>query len=211
MFFDNLKLGINNIAFQKQIHSDIIKYVEKAGNIGECDAMITDIPNLGLAISSADCNAIYLYDSKKKIIAAAHSGWRGTSKKILIKLLNTLVDDFKVNINNLVSYLAPSISQKNYEVGFDVAKYFEEKYLIILNGVQSLSNDDETLSDNNGKKYLLDLVKLNYDFLTDYGLKKENIQVSNLCSYEEKNLLHSYRRDGEKSGRSFGVIAMREN
>lgn len=211
MFFANLGLEINNIVFQQQIHSDIIKYVDKSGNIGECDAMITDRKNLGLAISTADCNAIFLYEPDKKIIAAAHSGWRGTSKKILIKLLNKLIDDFKIEVNNLVCYLAPSIKQKNYEVGEDVAKYFEEKYFIKLNGVQSSSNNLESLNEKSNGKYLLDLIKLNYDLLIESGLKKENIQVSNLCSYEERNLLHSYRRDGLKSGRSIGVIAMRGN
>lgn len=211
VFFAHLGLGINNIVFQQQIHSDIIKYVDKSGNIGECDAMITDRKNIGLAISTADCNAIFLYEPNKKIIAAAHSGWRGTSEKILNKLLNTLINDFKADVNNLVCYFAPSINQKNYEVGEDVAKYFEEKYLIKLNGFQSPCNNIEKLNEKSKEKYLLNLIKLNYDLLIESGLKKENIQVSNLCSYEEKNLLHSYRRDGLKSGRAIGVIAMREN
>ncbi|GAB6281397.1 MAG: hypothetical protein STSR0008_01360 [Ignavibacterium sp.] len=211
MFFAHLGLGINNIVFQQQIHSDIIKYVDKSGNIGECDAMITDRKNLGLAISTADCNAIFLYEPNKNIIASAHSGWRGTSKKILHKLLNTLIVDFKIDVKNLICYLAPSINQKNYEVGEDVAKYFEEKYLIKLNNVQSSSDNFKTLNEKSEGKYLLDLIKLNYDLLIDFGLKKENIQISNLCSYEEKKLLHSYRRDGLKSGRSIGIIAIREN
>ena len=41
--------------------------------------------------------------------------------------------------------------------------------------------------------------------------KKHNIQVSKLCSYEYSNLLHSYRREGEKSGRAIGVIALKGN
>ncbi len=47
--------------------------------------------------------------------------------------------------------------------------------------------------------------------LIEEGVKRTNIQVSGLCSYEYENLLHSYRRDGQKSGRALGVIAMKEN
>jgi copper oxidase (laccase) domain-containing protein len=42
-----------------------------------------------------------------------------------------------------------------------------------------------------------------------FGLLKKNVQVSSLCSYEMRDLLHSYRRDGEISGRAFGIIAMK--
>jgi len=46
--------------------------------------------------------------------------------------------------------------------------------------------------------------------LISEGVKEKNIQVSKLCSYEYANLLHSYRRDGIKSGRALGVIAIKE-
>ena len=58
-------------------------------------------------------------------------------------------------------------------------------------------------------KYLLDLQSVNRDIMLKFGLLKKNIQVSSLCSYEMKDLLHSYRRDGIVSGRAFGVIAMK--
>jgi copper oxidase (laccase) domain-containing protein len=59
-------------------------------------------------------------------------------------------------------------------------------------------------------KFYLDLAGANYKMLIDEGVKKVNIQVSALCSYEYENLLHSYRRDGNKSGRALGIIAMKD-
>jgi YfiH family protein len=191
-FFNRLGLSELSVAIQKQIHGDNITYVDNGGMCGEYDAMITDKPNLGLAISSADCPAIFLFDKKKKIIAAVHSGWRGTEKKILLKVLTMLVQDFNCEPNNIAAYIAPSINQKRYEVGEEVASLFDEKYSI-----------------KNNSKYLIDLQKINRDIMLKFGLLKNNIQVSSLCSYEMKDLLHSYRRDGAVSGRAFGVIALK--
>lgn len=192
-FFTELGLRVNDVSFQKQVHEDNIQEANTFGNCGESDALITTKKNLGLAISSADCPAIFIYDPVKKIIAAVHSGWRGTEKKILQKTVNRLKTNYNSNASDLVCYIAPSISKNNYEVGKEVADKFDDKFVIIREN-----------------KYLLDLYGANYKMLIDEGVKKENIQVSNLCSYEYENLLHSYRRNGEKSGRALGVIVMKE-
>ena len=92
----------------------------------------------------------------------------------------------------MICYLSPSISAINYEVGIEVAEQFDLNYLIQKN-----------------EKYLLDIPKINEDILLNYGVNPHNIQVSNLCSYEYLSILHSYRRDGKKSGRALGIIAMR--
>jgi YfiH family protein len=186
------ELGLHKVVTQKQVHGDRIEIITNAETVSESDAMITDRPGLGLAISTADCNSIFIYEPKNKIIAAVHSGWRGTQKRILNKVLVILKEEFKLSAGNLICYLGPSISQKNYEVGKEVANLFDKKYLKSDSG-----------------KIFLDVTRVNYDILINSGVKKENVQVSNLCSFENKNLLHSYRRDGLKSGRALGVIAIK--
>jgi len=193
LFFAELGLRVNDVSFQKQVHEDNIQEANTFGNCGESDALITIKKNLGLAISSADCPAIFIYDPVKKIIAAVHSGWRGTEKKILQKTINRLKTDYNSDASDLVCYVAPSISKNNYEVGKEVADRFDDKFVI-----------------RRENKYFLDLSEANYKMMIDEGIKKVNIQVSNLCSYEYENLLHSYRRNGEKSGRALGVIVMKE-
>lgn len=193
LYFNALGLSSGSIAFQKQVHGNNVTYVDKAGNCGDSDAMITDKKGLGLAISTADCAAIFIYDKLNKIIAGVHSGWRGTEKKILLATLNKLKAEFNSRSENIVAYIAPSIGQKNYEVGAEVACLFDNKYLI-----------------PSGEKYLLDVAGANYDMLKEFGLQEENIEKSSLCSYELKELLHSYRRDGLKSGRALGIIALKK-
>jgi YfiH family protein len=192
-FFVELGLNENHISYQKQIHSDGIMEVNTSGNCGENDALITSNKNLGLAISSADCPAIFIYDPLKKIIAAVHSGWRGTEKKILKKAVQKLKNDYQCKPDNLVCFIGPAISQRNYEVSDDVALKFDEEFIRRKNN-----------------KCYLDLVSANLKMLIEEGIKTYNMQISNLCTYEYNSLLHSYRRDGLKSGRALGVIAMKE-
>jgi len=193
LFFNELGLNEKIVSYQKQVHEDKINTVSSFGSCGESDALITTKMNLGLAISSADCPAIFIYDPKEKVIAAVHSGWKGTQKKILRKTIQKLKTDFNSDASNLICYIGPSISQKNYEVGEDVAAKFDGEFVV-----------------KNENKFYLNVSGANYKMLVDEGVKEVNIQVSGLCSYEFENLLHSYRRDGQKSGRALGIIAMKE-
>ncbi len=193
LFFESLGLKAERAAFQKQVHGDRITYVSEPGNIGESDAMITDKANIGLCISTADCTSIFIYDPKKKIIAGIHSGWRGTQKQITSKTFDHLKSKFGCKADDLFVYLGPSVSQVNYEVGREVADLFEVRFV---------KKED--------KKLYLDVSSANYDMILNSGVPPYQIQKSSLCSFEYKEMLHSYRRDGKKSGRAVGVIALRE-
>lgn len=191
-FSKSIGIDYDLVAFQKQVHSDIVTVIRKSGVCGESDAMITKEKNLGLAIGTADCCGIFIYDPVQNLIAAVHSGWKGTEKKILLKVLKTLSEEFQSSSDNLVCYFAPSISQRNYEVGRDVAELFDTKYLKEINN-----------------KFFLNVPEINKDILLNFGVRKNNIQISGLCSYEYSSILHSYRRDGKNSGRAWGIIAMK--
>jgi len=187
------KLGLENtkICFQKQIHSSIVTRANQDYQLVESDALYTDKENISLVISSADCVPLFLYDPVKKIIAGIHSGWRGTVQRILEKTIKTLAVN-GTEPCNLIAFIAPCISAKNYEIGEEVANQFDSKYIR-----------------NSKNKLMLDLKSANYDMLVSAGVLDKNIEVSGLCSYEETNLLHSYRREGKISGRAVGVICIR--
>lgn len=192
-FFEAIGLTIETVGYQRQIHSDIVQLIGCGGDNGASDALITSKKNLGLAIAVADCTPIFIYDKKNKVIAAVHSGWQGTESKILLKTLIKLQKEFSSKPGNMIVYIGPSISQINYEVGKEVAEKF-----------------DQTFVKPKGDKYLLDVSGINYQILLDFGIPQNQIQKSELCSYEFSTLLHSYRRDGNSSGRSLGVIAIKE-
>ncbi len=192
-FFEAIGLTIETVGYQRQIHSDIVQVIGCGGDNGASDALITSKKNLGLAIAVADCTPIFIYDKKNKVIAAVHSGWQGTENTILLKTLIKLQKEFSSKPGNMIVYIGPSISQINYEVGKEVAEKF-----------------DQTFVKPKGDKYLLDVSGINYQILLDFGIPQNQIQKSELCSYEFSTLLHSYRRDGNLSGRSLGVIAIKE-
>ncbi len=191
LFFESLGLQSENVAYQNQIHSDIIKATGYGGSVGDSDAIITPRKGIGLAISMADCVGVFIYDNVEKVIAGIHSGWRGTKQQIVKKTVMQLKEKFDSEPENLFVYIAPSISQKNYEVGKEVAEQFDSKYLI-----------------PSEEKLLLDVAKANYDMLIDFGIPKLQIEKSELCSYDE-SYIHSFRRDKSESGRAFGVISNR--
>lgn len=193
LFFNEIGLNDKMISYQKQVHEDNINLVDSFGSCGESDALITTTKNLGLAISSADCPAVFIYDPVRKLIAAIHSGWKGTEKQIVRKTVQKLKNEFKCHPANLFCYIGPSISKINYQVGEDVAVRFNKQFIEIRNN-----------------KFFLDLAGANLNMLTEESIKGINIQVSSLCSYEYSGILHSYRHDGMKSGRALGVIAMKD-
>jgi len=193
-FYNRIGLSIETVSYQKQVHESTIREVNLSGLCGESDALITTKKNLGLAISSADCPAIFIYDPLQKVIAAVHSGWRGTEKQILKKTVRKLKEDFKINPTDLICYIGPSISQQNYEVSKEVADKFPSEFI---------KKENDSL--------VLNLKEANFNMLRDAGIKQSNIQVSNLCSFEYESILHSYRRDGQVSGRALGIIAMKDN
>lgn len=191
-FYELIGLTVENVGYQRQIHSDIVQVIGCGGDNGASDAMITKEKNLGLAIAVADCVPIFLYDFKNIVIAAVHSGWQGTEQKILLKTLLMMQKDYSSKPENIIAYIGPSIFQANYEVGKEFTEKFDSIYL-----------------KPNDEKYLLDVSGINYKTLLDFGIPKNQIQKSELCTYEFSTLLHSYRRDGSLSGRSLGVIAIK--
>ncbi|MBM4176216.1 MAG: peptidoglycan editing factor PgeF [Ignavibacteria bacterium] len=191
-FFSWLKVNEKSIVSQNQVHGCKISYINKSAFLQENDALITDNENVFLTVNIADCIPILIFDPKKKIVAAVHSGWRGTELKILHHTLVKLKTDLMVNPEDLYVYFGHSICKNCFVVDCDVAVKFPKENVKIFK-----------------EKYLIDLPGINFTLLKNEGVRQERIQISSLCTYEMKNLLHSYRRDGIRSGRMLAIIGMR--
>jgi len=194
IFFNAIKINQNEIALPRQIHSDIVKVADEPGIYPDCDALITNKKFVYLGISVADCVPIFLYDPKKHAVGAIHSGWQGSSKKILNKALKAMTDIYGCNPKDIFAYIGYSAGGCCYEVGKDVASFFDKSFIQQKSEV----------------KYLLDLKKFNHTLLTAYEVPENQIEVSEFCTICNPNFLHSYRRDGLKSGRMLGVIGLTE-
>jgi polyphenol oxidase len=184
----------NKVTYQQQTHSVKHNYVNEPSFFKDSDALFTDLPGNYLAVSVADCVPVFLYEPRKNVISAVHSGWRGTQAKILTETLQTLKKRFDVNFEDIIAYIGPGITLENFEVSKDVFDLFR----------------DEVKENRNGR-YYVDLKNDNFLQLKEFGLKTENIEVSEYCTYGDTELFHSYRRDRENSGRMLGIIGLREN
>ena len=177
-------INTKRIATPIQEHTDVVKWANTDGVYDNCDGIATNLKyNLILSLSVADCTPVALFDFKLGNYALVHSGWRGTHLKISNNAIDLLLCHGS-NVSDITVYLGPSISQKNYEVDFDVAGLFSKDcYMLTTNG-----------------KYLLDIKSQLKNDMIDFGIKSKNIFSSERCTYEDINLC-SYRRDGSDAGR----------
>ncbi len=87
------------------------------------DGLVCFEPNTALVIKTADCVPLFCYSKTKPMIAAIHSGWRGTLLGISEKLVKWLLSEGFTE-EDLQVFVGPCISKKNYIVQWDVAKHF---------------------------------------------------------------------------------------
>ena len=124
------KLGIKSkkIFFVKQIHSSHFIYLKKNSNIKSrvkcADAIISEKKGLPIAVLTADCVPILIFDKKRKMIAAIHAGWRGAYKEIVKKVVRYMILK-GCKSKNMTAAIGPSISRMNYEV----KDKFKEKFI----------------------------------------------------------------------------------
>lgn len=188
------KLGFppERLATQRQVHGDTIALVGDGYVPGESDALITSEPGWLLAVSVADCAPVLLHDPVRGLVAGVHSGWRGSAAEIAGKSINALRRDHGSKPEDLVVYLGPSAGQCCYEVGDDVAMRFPRRYSREIGG----------------GKYLFDNKGIVLQQLLDAGVLPGNIELDMRCTICDAGL-HSFRRDGSRSGRMFAVIGLK--
>ena len=118
-----------NIFLLNQIHSNKFIYVDEKYQFKskpKADAVITNQKNLPIAILSADCVPILIYDHQKKIIAAIHAGWKGAYKGIVGRVIKFMLKKGS-EPQNITAVIGPSISIDNYEVQNDFRIKFLKK------------------------------------------------------------------------------------
>lgn len=109
-----------------QIHSPDVVTVTgplDQDNPPKADALVTDRPNILLAVQTADCVPVLFADAQAGIIGAAHSGWKGALTGVnesTIQVMETL----GANRNRISCAIGPCIAQKSYEVDIDFFRRF---------------------------------------------------------------------------------------
>ena len=177
-----LSCSVEDIVCSDQTHTTNLRIVGKAdGGKGitrekdytEVDGLLTDEPGVYLAAFFADCVPLYFVDTKRKAIALAHSGWRGTVARMGQCVVEKMRQTYGTDPADLVAAVGPSICQECYEVSEDVADAFASAF-------HKPGQEREILLAKGGGKYQLDLWRANEIVLTEAGRLKKNIQVTEL-------------------------------
>ena len=123
-----IRTKCKHIFFVKQTHSNKFVFLTNNSNIKnrniKADAIISEKKRMPIAVLTADCVPILIFDKKRKMIAAIHAGWRGAFKGIVQKVIKYMLKK-NCNPKNMTVAIGPCISKKNYEV----KKRFREKFI----------------------------------------------------------------------------------
>ena len=157
------------------------------------DGLTTNLNNVALLTTFADCTPILLYDPIKKVHTNIHSGWRGTLQRIGANGVDIMVRDYSCNPKDIIAIIGPSIGKQDFEVELDVKTLFANEFAF----------HSEVITQKNDIKYLIDLQTISRRVLLQKGLTKDNITTINL-STKSTPMLHSFRRDQD----NFGLMAL---
>lgn len=190
IFFGTLRIGLDELAIPRQVQGGLVKRVYEKGGYDACDGLITNSYGVYLTVSTADCLPVFLFDPVNKAVGVVHAGWRGSEMKIVSHAIALMKEEFETSPSDLIAYVGPAAGVCCYEVGENVAQKFDNEFVIR----------------KHSRKPHLDLKLFTKEELKKSGAEETNIEISDYCTICRADLFHSYRRDGEKSGRMMGVI-----
>jgi len=184
----------------RQIHSGLIRIVEKDhGKLSTAngravlrgDAMMTDVPGLLLGVQTADCVPVLVVDTKKKVVAAFHAGWRGTLRRIVEGGVGTMHLRYGSKPKDLIAAIGPAIGACCFAVGDEVRWEFESQFEYAPKLFSEVYDSDSVREkypllfltarapghSNIGPQTHLDLFEANRMQLIDAGLSAKSIHV----------------------------------
>lgn len=182
-------LGLEpELAFLGAVHGAAVAVVRHPGLAESVDALVTDRPGLALFATFADCYPIIVFDPNRLALALAHAGWRGTRAGVAAAAVSRMTAEFGSRPGDLVAGIGPGICGSCYQVGTEVAAEFDPAHVAV---------DEEG-------HHRVDLAAANRDALIGAGLSPSSIEVSGVCTFEDRRLA-SHRRDAD--GERFGCLA----
>ena len=190
-------LGIDNVVVPHQNHGDRIVRIDDAcqhPSLEGVDALVTDSRGICLGVLTADCVPILLSDPVRHVVAAVHSGWRGTVKRILSKAVVFMREEYGSCPSDIEAVIGPCIGLDAFEVGQEVYDAFDEAAFAM--------EDIAVMYD----KWHIDLRKACLMQMESLGVEK--ILTTEICTFTSHNDWFSARRLGRRCGRILNGIYM---
>ena len=213
-------VGVDHVVTVTQVHGAAVTVVRRGAAVPaagpEADVLVSDSPDVAIAVRAADCVPLLMSDRVTGAVAAVHAGWRGTAARAAVAGLNALGREFGSRPADMVVAIGPSIGPCCYEVGSDLVDAFaaagHERYLIDrwfstpppsaftegFGGASRFPRERPRLR--------LDVAGANRDQLILAGVPEEHIYEAGLCTAMHLDVLTSFRAEKEHAGRIAAVI-----
>lgn len=189
---------VEDMVCSDQTHTDHIRLVTekdrgkgviKPKDYTDVDGLITQEKGIVLCTFFADCVPLFFVDPVRRAIGLSHSGWRGTVHKIGKKTVEKMHEAFGTDPKDIRAAIGPSICQDCYEVSEDVAEEFRKSFPA-----------GELFYETKPGKYQLDLWEANRLVMMEAGIPAEHIEVTDLCTCCNPDLLFSHRASHGQRG-----------
>lgn len=175
-----------------------LKKMEASRGTEGYDAIVTDQRGVILAVRTADCLPVLIFDPRQRVIAAVHAGWRGALREVVPKTVRCMMDRFSCQPQTLIIGIGPSIRSCCYEVGEMVLAPLAARYPYW----------QEVLKESGEKKAMLNLQELVRRQLLELDVPVDQIEIAQACTACDAERFFSYRRDGKKAGSMWSGIVM---
>lgn len=185
----------------------------------ECDAVIYNVRNTCVGISTADCIPVICYDPEHHCAAAIHADWRGTVARIVVNAIERMRATFGTDPTLLRCAIGPGISLESFEVGDEVYQAFADAGFDMCRiakrypvRVASTQEDAQQIVNsklpNSKLKWHLDIKECNRQQLLSSGVPAQNITVSDIDTMTDARFF-SARREGAATGRILTGIVLK--
>lgn len=172
-----LSFDPKNLVLTHQVHGDTVRIVTAADACGldhraypECDGLVTNQPGTALAVFTADCTPVLLWDSVTGSVGAVHAGWRSTAADIAGKAVQAMVNAFGSKPENIHAAIGPNIGQCCFETDCDVPEAILRTY--------GKAAEEWILP--TGNKFYVNLKAINALSLSQAGVT--DVQISASCT-----------------------------
>lgn len=178
--------------------------LQQALQLHGVDALCTDIPGICIAVKTADCIPILLYNDETTVISAVHAGWKGTLQRIVEHNIHQLTCQYAIQSHRLHAVIGPGISLQSFEVGDEVYEQFQAARFPMDKIARKYPS-----SSGARLQWHIDLWEANRLQLLDMGLKAENIRIAGIDTMTTENF-YSARRMKLCDGRIINGIMIKE-
>jgi YfiH family protein len=163
--------------------------------------MITNEPDVLLAMYFADCVPLYFYDPHTESMGLAHAGWKGSVAEIAVHTIAAMQAAYGSKPEHIRAAIGPSIDSCCYEVDEKVLGQVRLIIESLRTGNPTIEASDVIKPSGREGHARLDLKHLNRHLMIKAGILPSNIEMSSWCTGCRTDLLFSHRKENGAAGR----------